>query len=822
MGEFLSSEEGKRFEALFWDFASLPQKGAQGEERSKEDLETFKKGLVAMAPMYASAWGTTVLIQPKMPTDVTKDYYLRPYGERGWCLFEKHSAQIGMGTSRKESTAGSEERANRFGRFVGLPAPCDEPRCQSEALPKLYDIETKQQLDNDEEAPDPESFRKLLDAGYFTGKGDKDVVFGMYSNFYLTIGWTETLKTRLFEQDRTARDRAFVFRAVYLGGGSFLLFFALLVMLTVQPHLRGAGQSLVVMDSICFLFMLVGAWMVVLSVQKNEGRLVMMIARFLHFFVYPIAAAFFLLRFLGETSEAMCGGISSIAECRPEGATPALRAPFFFGYMLISVAACVGLIPNAWKGLRRAQVVGRPAGTDTRDGAPPALDDTATTAGTRGNDHAPAQRQPSRLDKLLAGGDWAHRHDNSYHRFWLAFRVYLFSFFALVLAFELSDQFAADDTPTVTLAVTGILISITLHPDLRRKIRSVMRSADDEARIVISKMMDVDRELATRKEGEGLQLLPLNEEARQLLSRAVEPAGREASREAEAEVEDVYRRLRGCVPRLRQLRKQADFGAPHSFFVSHSDHPDGDRLDARLKALVAWAERYEETQMHEPLVWVDFVCKDSDDHEWEIQHKEISELPLVTSGCQGFLLLAGAGYRQQLRCIFELFCFLRLQGDLNRVVVLPLRQDSFQLESMFEGFDVNETIEARERSSRSSRTARGRGLHHASSSRQLLVTLEASFGNNGSFHNILKQLVQRPPEAPRLPPPSAVQASGPRASKRSPVGERLSRSMSRLLPSSKGRLSRREGDGMATGVAVGGKGGQEALAEGERHDSLHA
>jgi hypothetical protein len=60
---FKELEEQKKLPpdaALFWDFASLPQKDANGE-RSEPEKAQFKRGLAVMASMYASPLGTSVI-----------------------------------------------------------------------------------------------------------------------------------------------------------------------------------------------------------------------------------------------------------------------------------------------------------------------------------------------------------------------------------------------------------------------------------------------------------------------------------------------------------------------------------------------------------------------------------------------------------------------------------------------------------------------------------------------------------------------------------------------------------------------------------------
>ena len=52
---------------LFWDYASLPQRGANGEERSPEDTAIFKRGLKVMGFFYASIFGTAVVQLKAIP-----------------------------------------------------------------------------------------------------------------------------------------------------------------------------------------------------------------------------------------------------------------------------------------------------------------------------------------------------------------------------------------------------------------------------------------------------------------------------------------------------------------------------------------------------------------------------------------------------------------------------------------------------------------------------------------------------------------------------------------------------------------------------------
>ena len=64
---FLRSEDGLSKCALFWDFASLPQKDTTDNLRTPEDAGTFKRGLESMGCFYASVCGTAVVQLKDIP-----------------------------------------------------------------------------------------------------------------------------------------------------------------------------------------------------------------------------------------------------------------------------------------------------------------------------------------------------------------------------------------------------------------------------------------------------------------------------------------------------------------------------------------------------------------------------------------------------------------------------------------------------------------------------------------------------------------------------------------------------------------------------------
>ena len=84
------SKSGTPLRGLFWDYCSLPQHGSQRRRSESEDL-IFSSGLDAMSDLYASAVGTTVLVDswiPPRPDGFEGEYNDRPISKRGWCIFE--------------------------------------------------------------------------------------------------------------------------------------------------------------------------------------------------------------------------------------------------------------------------------------------------------------------------------------------------------------------------------------------------------------------------------------------------------------------------------------------------------------------------------------------------------------------------------------------------------------------------------------------------------------------------------------------------------------------------------------------------------------
>jgi len=80
--------------------------------------------------------------------------------------------------------------------------------------------------------------------------------------------------------------------------------------------------------------------------------------------------------------------------------------------------------------------------------------------------------------------------------------------------------------------------------------------------------------------------------------------------------------------------------------------------------IVAWAKEFEEEHSREPLYWLDKACIDQQDID-----DSLACLPVFLSGCQTLFAVVGPTYTRRLWCVMELFTFLQMGGEADRVAV---------------------------------------------------------------------------------------------------------------------------------------------------------
>ena len=96
-------------------------------------------------------------------------------------------------------------------------------------------------------------------------------------------------------------------------------------------------------------------------------------------------------------------------------------------------------------------------------------------------------------------------------------------------------------------------------------------------------------------------------------------------------------------------------------FFSHSWHDDAAQ---KWTALSEWAA----AQPKNAMLWLDKACIDQLNIE-----QSLAALPIYLSGCQSLLVVAGHTYTSRLWCVMELFTFVQMGGDIERVhpIALP-------------------------------------------------------------------------------------------------------------------------------------------------------
>lgn len=85
-------DEGMSDFGVFWDFAALPQRCPKGELTASEKYN-FKRGISCINYLYGCK-RTVKLLLRQLPEDSGEGLNLRPYDQRGWCLFEATIAEL--------------------------------------------------------------------------------------------------------------------------------------------------------------------------------------------------------------------------------------------------------------------------------------------------------------------------------------------------------------------------------------------------------------------------------------------------------------------------------------------------------------------------------------------------------------------------------------------------------------------------------------------------------------------------------------------------------------------------------------------------------
>merc|ERR1712048_1344882 len=99
-------------------------------------------------------------------------------------------------------------------------------------------------------------------------------------------------------------------------------------------------------------------------------------------------------------------------------------------------------------------------------------------------------------------------------------------------------------------------------------------------------------------------------------------------------------------------------------FLSHSWH---DSAAAKWTAFQNWRSSFIAKHGREPNIWFDKACIDQNNVE-----EDLKGLPVFLYGCKELLILCGPTYLERLWCIVELFTFVHVCGNTNKVTELQL------------------------------------------------------------------------------------------------------------------------------------------------------
>jgi len=98
-------------------------------------------------------------------------------------------------------------------------------------------------------------------------------------------------------------------------------------------------------------------------------------------------------------------------------------------------------------------------------------------------------------------------------------------------------------------------------------------------------------------------------------------------------------------------------------FMSHSWSEDA---GCKWRVLQEWRQRFVAEHHREPRIWLDKACLDQADVTANLRC-----LPIFLAACSSLVVVFGDTYASRLWCCMELFIYLKISGDQDRVEVLP-------------------------------------------------------------------------------------------------------------------------------------------------------
>ena len=164
-------------------------------------------------------------------------------------------------------------------------------------------------------------------------------------------------------------------------------------------------------------------------------------------------------------------------------------------------------------------------------------------------------------------------------------------------------------------------------------------------------------------------------------------------------------------PALYAKTEPATLGSVHSF-LSHSWGDDG---DTKFDKLHEWVNA-RQVKADEWRVWLDKACIADLDLDMSL-----TCLPVFLSSCEFLLVLAGPTYSSRLWCLLEMFLYVQMGGDRERISVQLLSDDAKATLTTVSAARA-QCFDPRER-------------------QRLLAVIESAFGNLGPFDEVLRHVL---------------------------------------------------------------------------------
>jgi len=159
-------------------------------------------------------------------------------------------------------------------------------------------------------------------------------------------------------------------------------------------------------------------------------------------------------------------------------------------------------------------------------------------------------------------------------------------------------------------------------------------------------------------------------------------------------------------------------------FISHSWH---DNPHVKWEALQQWRSDFIVKNRREPVVWFDKASIDQNNIEDDLRC-----LPIFLYGCKELVILCGTTYLSRLWCIVEIFTFVHMGGEVDRIRLVPLirngheHEDEAAIREAFIHFDAEQCE-----------------CFDANDKDRMLTIIYAAFGDMIGFNNAVRDIIEQ-------------------------------------------------------------------------------